>query len=123
MDKKAFYIEGNDVSDGNHTFRELYDYRMAYNSLWVNEIHKSGNSEKFKLHKSLKHHDGELCFGGGWFIVSLELPTGKISNHYKTEFWDLFQIPESEKSILEYDGHTTEIALNRMMQFLWERYT
>ena len=117
-EKTAFYIEGNDISDGYHTFKELYDYRMAYNALWVNEIHRSGNSGKYKLHKSLKHHDGELCFGGGWFIVSLELPTGQVSNHYEDKFWDLFNIPETEKSVLAFDGHTPEIALNRMLKYL-----
>jgi len=118
MERKTFYIEENDISDGYHTFRELYDYRMAYNALWVNEIHKSGKSEKYKLHKSFRHHDNELCFGGGWFIVSLELPTGQISNHYKSEFWHLFQIPASEKSILEYDGHTPDIAKERLFKHL-----
>jgi len=118
MSKKAFFVTDNDISDGYHTFRELYDYRMAYNAMFVNEIHKNGKSENYKLHKSLKHSDGELCFGGGWFIVSLELPTGQISNHYKIEYWDLFKITEYEKSILEYDGHTPEIAKNRMFNFL-----
>jgi hypothetical protein len=118
MDRKEFYIVGNDISDGYHTFKDLYDYRMAYNALWVNEIHRNGNSEKYKLHKSLKHHDGEPCFGGGWFIVSLKLPTGQISNHYKIKHWDLFKIPEYEKSILEYDGHTPEIAKDRMFSFI-----
>ena len=80
--EKAFYIKGNDISDGYHTFNELYDYRMAYNALWVNEIHRNGQSDKYRLHKSMKHHDGELCFGGGWFIVSLELPTGQLGLAY-----------------------------------------
>jgi hypothetical protein len=44
----------------------------------------------FKLEKSLKHSDGELCFSEGWFIVVAELPTGQISNHYKVEDMDLF---------------------------------
>jgi len=118
MERKGFFIEGNDISDGYHTFNELYDYRMAYNALWVNEIHKSGLSGVYKLHKSIKHSDGELCFGGGWFIVSIELPTGQISNHYDMKYWDLFKIPEYEKSILEYDGHTPDDAKNRMFNYL-----
>lgn len=26
------------VSDGYHTFKELYDYRMIYNALWLNDM-------------------------------------------------------------------------------------
>lgn len=33
--------------------------------------------------KSWRHHDGEKCFGGGWFIVTTRLPTGQVSNHYQ----------------------------------------
>ena len=116
--ENAFYIVGNDISDGYHTFKELYDYRMLYNALWVNSLHEAGLSEKYRLHKSMKHHDGELCFDGGWFIVSLVLPTGQVSNHYEMEYWDLFMIPEFEKSINEYDGHSPEVAKYRMLDFI-----
>lgn len=37
---------------------------------------------KYEVHKSYRHADGELCFGGGWFIVMANLPTGQVSNHY-----------------------------------------
>lgn len=41
----------------------------------------------------------EKCvFGGDWFIVIAELPTGQISNHYRVEDWNLFDIPEKEKA-------------------------
>jgi hypothetical protein len=120
MDKKAFYIVGNDISDGYHTFKELYDYRMIYNALWLNVLVEQGFAEQYKIHKSYRHYDGELCFGGGWFIVAADLPTGTISNHYKNENWDLFKIPAVEKSIIEYDGHTPEDAKNRMLSFLKE---
>ena len=69
---------------------------------------------KYSVHKSWKHHDNELCFGGGWFIVSAMLPTGLISNHYKAKDWDLFQIPEVEKALYEFDGHTPQDVLERL---------
>ena len=28
--------DAGDVSDGYHTFRELYEYRMLYNAAWLN---------------------------------------------------------------------------------------
>lgn len=99
------------TSDGRHTFDELYQYRMAYNALAASALHQLG----VDVHKSWNHSDGELCFGGGWFVVHMELPTGQVSNHYKAEFWDIFQIPERLEAS-EYDGHTPEVALGRLLQ-------
>ena len=128
-----------DLSDGYHTYDELYDFRKMYNAVLFNEWAKAEPSHfkvknengstitlvynshfdkpllpKYNVHKSWRHNDGELCFGGGWFIVSAMLPTGLISNHYKAEDWDLFKIPEVEKALYEFDGHTSEDVLNRL---------
>ena len=111
-----------DLSDGYHTFNELYEFRKIYNAALFNEwaIKPAGFNNDgtiipvFNVHKSWKHNDGEPCFGGGWFIVSAMLPTGLISNHYKAEDWDLFKIPEVEKALYEFDGHTSEDVLNRL---------
>lgn len=105
-----------ELSDGCHTFNELYDYRMLYNAGFFNELAKiEGNP--YDIHKSMKHHDGEPCFEGGWFIVVAQLPTGQISNHYAQEFWDYFEIPEKETAN-EWDGHTPQEAAKRLGNFL-----
>lgn len=112
------------TSDGYHTFKELYEFRKAYNVALFNEWGRKGlipnpngsYHPKYYVHKSWKHHDGELCFGGGWFIVVAVLPTGQISNHYKAEDWDLFKIPETEKALFEFDGHTSEDVINRLLK-------
>lgn len=112
-----------EISDGYHTFNELYEFRKVYNAALFNEWGKINipnpdktptDSKKFNVHKSWKHNDGELCFGGGWFIVSAQLPTGQISNHYETKDWDLFKIPEVEKALFEFDGHTSQDVINRL---------
>lgn len=104
------------VSDGYHTFDELYEFRKLYNALLFNEWAMAG---KFNVHKSKRHHAGDECFGGGWFIVVAILPTGQITNHYAMDDWDLFQIPETPKALYEYDGHTQQDTLLRM-RFLCE---
>lgn len=110
-----------EVSDGYHTFNELYEFRKVYNAALFNEWAKDhiigSNIEpgpKYNVHKSWKHNDGEPCFGGGWFIVVADLPGGQISNHYKAEDWDLFKIPETEKALLPFDGHTGSDVINRL---------
>ena len=118
---KAF--EENQISDGYHTFEELYEFRKMYNAClfneWASHTSYGGKEEPlYDVHKSTRHHDGELCFGGGWFIVSAMLPTGLISNHYKMKDWDLFQVPIVEKAKYEFDGHTGEDVLQRLKDLI-----
>ena len=103
-----------DISDGYHTFDELYKHRMLYNACFLKEI-----ANKYKVQRSKKHSDGELCFGGGWFIVVAELPTGQISNHYEEKFWDLFDFCETvEIPTIKFDNHTTSDVINRLYNYL-----
>ncbi len=108
-----------EISDGYHTFEELYEFRKVYNAVLFNEWAKAvgyGGEERvlYDVHKSWKHHDGGYCFGGGWFIVSAMLPTGLISSHYKAVDWELFRIPEAERAKYPFDGHTAQDVLKRL---------
>jgi hypothetical protein len=106
--------KGN-ISDGYHTFNELYEYRLLYNASMFNELAKQG---LYDVHKSKRHSDGTIPFGDeNWFIVQAELPTGQISNHYEMKEWDLFNIPEKEKANT-YDGHTPQDVAKRLRDFL-----
>ena len=104
-------LDMGEVSDGYHTFNELYYYRMLYNAAFFNLLPKGW------VHKSKHHHTGEECFGGGWFIVMANLPTGQISNHYELKDWDLFKVPEKEIAD-EWDGHTPQEAAVRLHKYL-----
>lgn len=108
---KAGEFQAALVSDGFHTFAELYAYRMAYNAALFNEFASAG---KYEVHKSRCHEDGLPCFGGGWFVVVAELPTGQITNHYPLADWDHFRIPERERAN-PWDGHTPAVALQRLL--------
>lgn len=103
----------SDVSDGYHTFNELYEFRKLYNAAFFNELAKNG----YNVVKSKRHNDGEECFGGGWFIVMAELPTGQISNHYELKDWDLFRCDEVETSP-KWDGHTPKDVIDRITKYL-----
>ena len=106
--------KGN-ISDGYHTFSELYEYRLLYNASMFNELAKQG---LYDVHKSKKHSDGTIPFGDeNWFIVQAELPTGQISNHYEMKDWELFNVPEKEKAN-PYDGHTPQDVAKRLRDFL-----
>ena len=119
-------FEENEISDGYHTFNELYEFRKMYNAALFNEWGKSADrlieeEGKYSVHKSWRHHAGELCFPNSsqrWFIVSANLPSGLISNHYKEKDWDLFKVPEVEKALFPFDGHTGKDVLERIKEIL-----
>jgi len=105
------------TSDGYHTFKELYEFRKLYNAGFFNELFKN----HYAVHKSKKHNDGELCFGGNWFIVMAYLPDEngeplQISNHYELKDWDLFKCEEKEVAD-KWDGHTSQDVIDRLNIF------
>lgn len=102
-----------EVSDGYHTFNELYAYRMAYNALLFNEWFKAGKND---VHWSRKHSDGELCFGGGWFVVVAQTPYGQITNHYELKDLQWFVAIEEREKAAKWDGHTPTEAFDRLRQ-------
>ena len=108
---KNLFRSENNISDGYHTFEELYDFRVQYNAAFFNSL-----DPKYDVHKSLCHSDGTKCFGGGWFIVVAELPDGQISNHYPFKYWNLFNI-KYKKFPNKYDGHSEKDVLNRLNKF------
>ncbi len=108
-DKERNKVTG-ETSDGYHTFNELYEFRKIYNAVLFNEWYRL---DKYQIHKSKKHFDGEECFGGGWFIVMATLPTGQISNHYELKDWDLFRCVARDKAD-KWDGHTAQDVCERL---------
>ena len=103
------------VSDGYHTFNELYYYRMLYNAAFFNELAKQND---VKVVKSKRHSDGNIPFNDkNMFIVQAELPTGQISNHYNIKYWDMFNIEEVDVAD-EWDGHTPQQAAERLEKYI-----
>ena len=92
------------------TNQELYDFRLVLNALLFNEWAETG---KYEVYKSKRHHDGEPCFDGEWFIVVAILPSGQVTNHYHIKYWDYFKIPSYERVKDEFDGHTSSVVLLR----------
>ena len=96
--KAAGVSEIDELSDGFHTFRQLYYQRMMLFATIVKQ-------NKDRAWKSLRHEDGELCFGGGWFIVGIDTPEGSYTYHYEDNYYSLFDCKELERS-KHWDGHT-----------------
>ena len=95
-----------EMSDGYHTFNGLYYQRMVLFAALV-------KAYKDKAWKSLHHEDGELCFGGGWFIVGIDTPQGSYTYHYEDKDWNLFDCIELPVA-KHWDGHT-EADVTRLL--------
>lgn len=95
-------INKGEISDGYHTFNQLYHQRAVLFATIVNQ-------NKSRSWKSYKHSDGQYCFdsNGEWFIVGVDTPKGNYTYHYSKEYWNMFDCKELERG-KEWDGHTEE---------------
>lgn len=102
---RKYIIEAKDkgeISDGYHTFNQLYHQRAILFATIVNQ-------NKDKAWKSFKHSDGHYCFDedGEMFIVGIDTPKGSYTYHYHKKYWDYFNCKELECGKV-WDGHTEE---------------
>lgn len=94
-----------DLSDGYHTFNELYHHRAILFSVICNMF--PGLAWKSKLHDT-----GDMF--EGMFIVGIETPEGQATYHYNIDsYWDMFKVRELDKAPA-WDGHTPEEAISRI---------
>lgn len=98
MEQANTVSEIGEVSDGYHTFNSLYNQRLC---LWAALV----KAYKDKAWKTRRHHDGEPCFGGDWFLVGITTPAGDYTYHYELKDWNLFDCKVLDKAP-EFDGHT-----------------
>ncbi|MBR3322322.1 hypothetical protein IKG05_01630 [Candidatus Saccharibacteria bacterium] len=95
------------ISDGHHTFGELYQQRTALFCALCNLL--PDISWKSKQHFDEKN---DPMFNGD-FIAGINTPDGVVTFHIKLEYWDSFKIPELERAP-QYDGYSGENALTRI---------
>lgn len=94
-----------EMSDGYHTFNELYHHRAILFSVICNA--RPDLAWKSKLHDTGDMYDG-------MFIVGIQTDEGQATYHYDIiPYWDLFKVPELERAPV-WDGHTPEMAIWRI---------
>ena len=104
-------LDNEDVSDGFHTFGELYDHRRALTAVLAAMAAAEGDAWRSKA-----HHPGDSpMFEGGYFIVGINLPSGVITYHYKLTHWDDFAaVPELEHAP-KWDGAPPSATVERLL--------
>lgn len=98
-------VDTNLISDGFHTFGELYDHRITlYISLC--KLQKD-------VWRSIKHSDGSIW--KGWFILGISKEPGKqITYHIPIDLWESCKFAETLDKAPDYDGHTSQDVLERI---------
>lgn len=107
--------KAGEVSDGYHTFDELYDHRITLfialcrlGSDMDNPPNASLNPWRAKL-----HHDGTLF--EGWFIMGIGKEKGaQISYHLPVSYWGDTNFAETLERAPEWDGHTSDDVIKRL---------
>lgn len=93
-----------DLSDGYHTFDELYYHRCVLFSLICNQ-------NNHIAWKSKKHYTGDMY--DDMFIVGINTQYGQVTYHYNLKYWDMFNVPELENAP-EWDGSSPSDCIERM---------
>ena len=96
------------ISDGYHTFNELYQHRCALFACLM-------KSHPELSWKSKKHSDGSEW--EGWFIAGMRLPTGDVTYHLPADMWDLLGGIDALDLGVVWDGHTSADVVARLTEF------
>lgn len=105
-------IDTNKVSDGYHSFGELYEHRFELYVALCRSLHR--NEDGF-IWKSKIHSDGS-CYDG-WFLLGIGTIDGlQVTYHLPTSKWDDCLFAETLEKAPEWDGHTSNDVLERLKQ-------
>ena len=106
--KESKNISTKEISDGHHTFGELYRHRIALFCTICNLLPEIS-------WKSKKHFDEEndpMFFDS--FIAGINTPDGIATYHIKLQYWDLFDIPELKRAP-KYEFYSSDESLERVL--------
>lgn len=99
------------VSDGYHTFDELYEHRCT---LFLALQRTAPEISWIATH----HNDGGTFVG--WFIAGMDLPTGTVTYHMPASMWSL-ACETGAKALSrapEWDKHTSADVVRRIQMWI-----
>ena len=92
----------DNISDGYHTFDELYYQRMMLTKTVA--LAAITNFDKDTVYRSKLHSDGTMY--KDFFIVVFNTPEGNFSYHYHMMYWGVFDFLKELPNAEEFDCHT-----------------
>ncbi len=116
--------ETNEISDGYHTFGDLYEHRIQLFIALCKMITFCKMMSKMTKHhekeidwkpiwKSKKHSDGSEF--SGWFILGIEKEHYKqITYHIPVSEWEECEFAVTLEKAPDFDGHTSFDVIERL---------
>lgn len=106
-------LDTNKISDGYHTFGELYEHRII---LYIALCKTLDNKSLNHIWMSKNHSDGSSY--DGWFLLGINATEGRqISYHLPMKYWDECKgFAVVKEKAVPFDGHTSNDVLERLKQ-------
>jgi hypothetical protein len=107
--------DAGQISDGYHTFNELYEHRHAlFLALCRSQVDRAWRAQQ--------HHDGSSF--EGWFILGIgDQPGHQITYHLPMRLWDDAAFVKTLHRAPEWDGHTSNDVIERIKSSPPEKVT
>ena len=120
LDFGAIINQGVSISDGFHTFDELYDHRITIYIALCRTLSDIAHydcdvPDRLKHHvwRAERHSDGSQW--KGWFILGLNKEAGRqITYHLPIDKWDQCDFATTYDCAPEFDGHSPADVLERL---------
>lgn len=99
------------LSDGYHTFNDLYKHRIELFKTLCRVISEEGIYQS--IWKSRRHSDGSIL--ADWFIMGIFTAKGEqVTYHLPMSEWPNCEFAETKEFSPEWDGHTSADVLKRL---------
>lgn len=113
--KQRGVLDTNEISDGYHTFGELYRHRNELFIALCLQLFRDPCAPE--VWRSETHSDGST--DEGWFLLGIGTEKGKqITYHLPISYWDKCAFAAIYSQAPEYDGHTSADVLQRLKNLL-----
>lgn len=104
------YGDKNAISDGYHTFGELYEVRCI---LFVAVV----QAHKKLAWRASRNADGQKW--DGWFVCGMQPQSGRqITFHLPDKFWGNLDGIETHDINPYFDGHSSSDVIKRLYEFI-----
>lgn len=125
LEEKTYTVKDKSISDGYHTFDELYEHR---NRLFITICAMIARINVFawqyysvhpiNIIRSKLHHDGSGYAGYFILMINGDVPGEQISYHLPDKYWEACSFAKVVPAAPEWDGHTPNDVLERLFEFV-----
>ena len=127
LEEKTYTVKDKSISDGYHTFDELYEHRarlfialcvMIADDNYFIEQNLRDVVRQTSIIRSKLHHDGSGYAGYFILMINGDVPGEQISYNLPDKYWEACSFAQEVPTAPEWDGHTPDDVLERLFEFV-----